>query len=60
MSDLETTIAERLSAFLEKNKVLTRKNLPIEMEQKLVKCLLDGSVFSVVNSLAHLQDLKET
>lgn len=60
MSDLETTIAERLGAFLEKNKVLTRENLPIEMEQKLVKCLLDGSVFSVVNSLAHLQDLKET
>jgi hypothetical protein len=58
MSSLEDTIQMRLASFLENNPILDKQKIePVKL--KLVKCLLDGSVYSVVNSLAHLQDLKE-
>lgn len=58
--DLQATITERLDTYLVNNSTLSQKGLPQDVRVNLVKCLLDGSVYSVVNSLMHLQELKET
>lgn len=58
--ELRLTIAERLGAYLANNSTLAQKELASDVRENLINCLLDGSVYSVVNSLMHLQELKET
>lgn len=59
MDQLETKITQRLEAFKKKCEVVQSK-LDGNSTKRLVDCLLDGSVYAVIMSLEHLQDLKET
>jgi hypothetical protein len=58
--DLRTTITDRFNTYLANNPVLAQKELPPDIQENLIKSLLDGSVYSVVSSLTHLQELKES
>ncbi|KAI6230428.1 hypothetical protein M3Y99_01061900 [Aphelenchoides fujianensis] len=55
-------IEERLRHFVSDNAVLKAdaEFAAADVQRRLIDCLVDGSVLSVVESLSHLQDLKET
>lgn len=59
MSNIEAMIGQRFKKFISTNTILA-KHVNQEIEKNIVKCLIDGSVYSIVNSLNHLQELKET
>ena len=51
-------IGTRLKKFLEANPNLEKK-LTRELQKNLVTCLLDGTVYSIVDSLKDLQFIRE-
>lgn len=59
-SDLRSTIDQRLGEYLSSNLLLGQYPHVLEARQGLVDSLLDGSVYSVVKSLNHLQEIKQT
>jgi hypothetical protein len=59
MSSKRSEIEKRLAEFLSERPSLAETKLVPEVQEKLVSCLLDGSVYSSFCSLAHLQELKE-
>ncbi|CAD5228408.1 unnamed protein product [Bursaphelenchus okinawaensis] len=57
--DLKSEITERLDKFVQ-NGEIDKQKLTKNVRDRLVDCLLDGTVYGVVSSLEHLQELKET
>ncbi|KAI6195309.1 Protein DGCR6 [Aphelenchoides besseyi] len=61
MSDRRLVLEERLRHFVSENPNLkSSSEFNSDVQRRLLDCLVDGSVFSVVESLNHLQELKET
>lgn len=58
--NLRETITDRLNEFYATCSESTKGVLAENVKTNLIDSLLDGSVYSVVNSLTHLQELKET
>ncbi|KAI6183160.1 Protein DGCR6 [Aphelenchoides bicaudatus] len=58
--NLRETITDRLNEFYAICSESTKGVLAENVKTNLIDSLLDGSVYSVVNSLTHLQELKET
>lgn len=51
-------ITNRLTFFIEQKDALVSKKLNL-IKDKLVQCLIDGTVYSIVESLKDLQRLQE-
>ncbi|KAI6197938.1 Protein DGCR6 [Aphelenchoides besseyi] len=62
MSDRRLILEERLRHFVSENPNLKTSSefTDPDVQRRLLDSLVDGSVFSVVESLNHLQELKET
>ncbi|CAD5235412.1 unnamed protein product [Bursaphelenchus xylophilus] len=57
--DLKKEIGQKLEKFIE-NGGIEKEKLAGNVKERLVDCLLDGTVYGVVSSLEHLQELRET